>query len=258
MPLIEPIKNGQVIGQKSVDNVENKNNTTEKSAANKMEDTKQMFMKLLVAEMKYQNPLEPTDNTEYIKEMANFSQVEALQNVSSDMTSIHADSLVGKYANVSAEDGTVLTGRVESSTVRDGVTYLSVEGKEYKLSEIKGVQDEDYYEANLAAQTISDMLTQLPDLNYLTKNDSEKVVAVKNLYDSMNSYQRSFIPQDTVTKLNAYVARIVALNAAEKETEKTKTENSGQEVSATDSTNTTGDSSTSNENAGDSSQQTTV
>ncbi|MCR4732518.1 MAG: hypothetical protein K5819_04815 [Lachnospiraceae bacterium] len=219
MPLIEPIKNGEVTGAKSVDNVENKNKSSEKTAANKMEDTKQMFLKLLVAEMKYQNPLEPTDNTEYVKEMANLSQVEALQNVSSDMTSIHADSLVGKYANVSTEDGEVFTGRVESSTVRDGVTYLTVEGKEYKLSEIKGVQDADYYEANLAAQTIDNMLKQLPELNYLTKKDTDSVAAIKNLYDSMNSYQRGFLSKETVTTLNAYVNRIVELNNADKKTE---------------------------------------
>jgi flagellar basal-body rod modification protein FlgD len=214
MSLVENIKDGNVVGPKSLDNLKNKDRGTEKTAANRMEDTKQMFMQLLVAEMKYQNPLEPTDNTEYIKEMANFSQVEALQNVATDMNSIHADSLVGKYANVAAEDGTVLTGRVESSTIRDGVTYLMVEGKEYKLSEIKGVQDEDYYEANLAAQTITEMLKSLPKLNELTKADSDKVVSIKNLYDSMNVYQRGFIPQEVSSTINAYVARIVELNAA--------------------------------------------
>ena len=39
-----------------------------------------LFLQLLVAEMKYQDPLEPTTNTEYVSELASFTQVEATQN----------------------------------------------------------------------------------------------------------------------------------------------------------------------------------
>ena len=37
---------------------------------------KDAFLQLLVAQMKYQDPLEPTSNTEYISQYATFSQVE--------------------------------------------------------------------------------------------------------------------------------------------------------------------------------------
>ena len=33
------------------------------------------FLQLLVAQMQYQDPLEPTDNTQYIAQMATFTQV---------------------------------------------------------------------------------------------------------------------------------------------------------------------------------------
>ena len=54
-----------------------------------------MFLKLLVAEMQYQDPLEPTSNTEYVSELASFSQIEAVQSVQSQMSTIEANSLVG-------------------------------------------------------------------------------------------------------------------------------------------------------------------
>ncbi|MBQ4282517.1 MAG: flagellar hook capping protein, partial [Lachnospira sp.] len=35
------------------------------------------FLQLLVTQMQYQDPLQPTDNTQYIAQMATFTQVEA-------------------------------------------------------------------------------------------------------------------------------------------------------------------------------------
>ncbi|MBQ9567754.1 MAG: hypothetical protein IJR31_06740, partial [Lachnospiraceae bacterium] len=41
---------------------------------------KQAFLKLLVAQMKYQDPMQPTDNTEYVSQLAQFSSLEAMNN----------------------------------------------------------------------------------------------------------------------------------------------------------------------------------
>ena len=38
------------------------------------------FLQLLCAEMQYQDPLEPTSNTDYVAQMATFSQLEATMN----------------------------------------------------------------------------------------------------------------------------------------------------------------------------------
>ena len=48
---------------------------------------KDQFMQLLVAQMKYQDPLEPTSNTEYIQQYATFSELEQMQNMSQNMLS---------------------------------------------------------------------------------------------------------------------------------------------------------------------------
>ena len=55
---------------------------------------KDQFMQLLVAQMKYQDPLEPTSNTEYIQQYATFSELEQMQNMGNDRNT----DRTGKYA----------------------------------------------------------------------------------------------------------------------------------------------------------------
>ena len=48
---------------------------------NKAEEQKSQFLKLLVAQLKGQNPLDPKDGTEFISQLAQFSSVEELINI---------------------------------------------------------------------------------------------------------------------------------------------------------------------------------
>ena len=69
------IKNGEVINAKS--------ESTQKTTPNGYD--KDAFMQILVAQMKYQDPMEPTSNTEYINQYATFTQVEQLSNMANSM-----------------------------------------------------------------------------------------------------------------------------------------------------------------------------
>ena len=93
MAIIAPVDNGKVVDD----------NTKSKNTNNNSSD-KEMFLKLLVAEMQYQDPLEPTSNTDYVKELASFSQIEAVQAVQDQMTTLKANSLVGKYVILNTQD----------------------------------------------------------------------------------------------------------------------------------------------------------
>ena len=57
---------------------------------------KEEFLQLLVTQMKYQDPLEPTDNTEYVSQLAQFSELEQMQNLNSTTSNTSAFTLVGK------------------------------------------------------------------------------------------------------------------------------------------------------------------
>jgi flagellar basal-body rod modification protein FlgD len=72
----------------------------------------QSFLKLLVAEMKNQDPTQPMDSTQYIAQLASFSQVEQSIQVNSKLDSLlqlsqlsQAGSIIGK--TVTSEDETV-------------------------------------------------------------------------------------------------------------------------------------------------------
>ena len=55
--------------------------STELKAGSKAEDQKSQFLKLLVAQLKGQNPLDPKDGTEFVAQLAQFSSLEELVNI---------------------------------------------------------------------------------------------------------------------------------------------------------------------------------
>lgn len=123
-------------------------NSTSTATSNTSLD-KDAFLQLLVAQMKYQDPLEPADNTEYIAQLATFSQVEELQNVANSMTQSQANELMGKTVVVKTETAsgteTYIGGEVERVVVQDGTIYLGVNGSLYDIEDLDSVVDEDFY-----------------------------------------------------------------------------------------------------------------
>jgi flagellar basal-body rod modification protein FlgD len=61
------------------------------------------FLKLLVTQLRYQNPLEPMDNKEYIAQMAQFSSLEQMQNLNMQLANLSAISTIGKTAKAVVE-----------------------------------------------------------------------------------------------------------------------------------------------------------
>ena len=103
------------------------------------------FFTLLMAEMSNQDPLEPTSNTEFLAQLANFT---ALQNSSNTLyynTVSYAASLAGKTVTVATAkaDGKgldIATGVVTGVDISDGTNIeITVNGKRYLLSNIMNV-----------------------------------------------------------------------------------------------------------------------
>lgn len=116
---------------------------------------KDAFLQLLVAQMQNQDPLKPTDNTQMVTELAQFTTIEELQNLSSSMDNSNAFTLVGK--NVIIEEGkstdatttNKIGGFVEYVQVVDGKAKLSIGGKLYDYEDLDTVLDDDYLEGIL-------------------------------------------------------------------------------------------------------------
>ena len=90
MSVVAQVVDGKIVETSSQESLKN-----EKASKGSTMD-KEAFLQLLVAQMKYQDPLEPTSNTETVSQYAQFAQVESIQNMSSTMELQRASSLVGQ------------------------------------------------------------------------------------------------------------------------------------------------------------------
>ncbi|WP_428832853.1 flagellar hook assembly protein FlgD [Pseudaminobacter soli (ex Li et al. 2025)] len=95
----------------------------------------QSFLRLLVAEMKNQDPTKPMDSTQYVAQLASFSQVEQSVQINSKLNDLltsqtlsQADALIGR--TITSADGTV-TGEVASVKLySDGIIATLKDGSQ--------------------------------------------------------------------------------------------------------------------------------
>ncbi|MBO5451147.1 MAG: flagellar hook capping protein [Lachnospiraceae bacterium] len=173
------------------------------------------FLQLLVAQMKYQDPLEPTSNTEYISQYATFSELEQMQNMSSTMELSRASDLVGKTVVVETTDATGKTssdmGVVDYISYENNKALVWVNGQSWLLDDVKEVADPAYIEAYSMAVTLNTALNKLPNINALTVQDKDAVDSISQMYEGMDEYQQSFVAQESVEKIKNYVQKMQEL-----------------------------------------------
>jgi len=111
---------------------------------------KDAFLKLLVAQMKYQDPLEPNKDNQFIGQMAQFSALEQSQNSNKLIKINSANNMVNKLvkADYKAEDAVEkkeIIGLVEKVMVKDDDVYLTIDvtGTKFdvKLDDVKEVTE---------------------------------------------------------------------------------------------------------------------
>ena len=106
------------------------------------------FLKLMVAEMQNQDPLEPTDNSKYMAQLATFTQVEATTQMNEDQVKQTASNLVGKYVimKTSTNNDGFVGGKVDYWEEISDVLYLGIGDKLYDIKDLDTVMDDDYYD----------------------------------------------------------------------------------------------------------------
>ncbi len=119
--------------------------TSSTKATGSSELGKDEFLKLLVTQMKYQDPLSPMDNTEYVSQLAQFSTLEYMGNISTGISNMEALNMTGKYVTATTTDssGTVsqISGVVDSVKLKNGNAVLIVGGTEVSLEAVTDVMD---------------------------------------------------------------------------------------------------------------------
>ena len=217
MALVAPIEDGKVVETASQSSLKN----TSKSSNDSMD--KDAFLQLLVAQMKYQDPLEPTSNTEYISQYAQFSQVEQMQNMAASMDLQRASSLVGQEVYVktttSAGDTKYIQGKVDYVVYENGKAYLSINEQLYSIEDLDTVADADYLSAYNKATDFVNKLNKLPNINGIDLTDADTIDELEETYNSMSDYEKSFIASDVVKALNEYIDKLKEVRQAAEEEE---------------------------------------
>ena len=96
---------------------------------------KDAFLKLLVAQLQHQDPMNPMNDSEFMGQMASFSTLEQVTNMASanekiagSLTSSNAIGLIGRTVTYVDGSDQIHTGTVEKVTTTDGKPSLTVAG----------------------------------------------------------------------------------------------------------------------------------
>ncbi len=204
--LVAPVEDGKIVETNSQSSLANSKKTDKNSAYSK--DT---FLKLLVAEVQNQDPLEPTSNTEWISQYATFSELEAMQSMSASYDLSRASALVGKTVvlQTTNEDGksSTIQGKVDFVTYEGGKAYLSVNGSPYSLDDLYNVVDTDYLNAFDKVYDWTVALNKLPSKERLVYGDVKDVENLYKQYEEMSEYEKTFVAKENADKITEYHER---------------------------------------------------
>ncbi|MBS3898530.1 MAG: flagellar hook capping protein [Dethiobacter sp.] len=116
---------------------------------------KDVFLKLLVTQLRYQDPLKPQDNSAFVAQMAQFTSLEQLQNVNATLTELvtmqskdandfigNAPAYLGLNVTVASEDGKPVTGTVSAVEYEQGKPMLVIDGIRHGLEKLLSVRAE--------------------------------------------------------------------------------------------------------------------
>lgn len=105
------------------------------------------FLKLLITQLTHQDPLKPQTDTEFVAQMAQFTNLEQTKQMQSDMAALRVQQgigqgvgLIGQEVVVQAGDSPSVTGRVTGVEVKGGEAHIKVGGQIYSLANVLSVR----------------------------------------------------------------------------------------------------------------------
>jgi len=89
---------------------------------------KDAFIKLLITELRYQDPTKPLRDKEFIAQLAQFSALQEMNNISVSLDRMTAMQLFGKDVRLKLNTGKEVGGRVISIFMDKGKVFLRMNG----------------------------------------------------------------------------------------------------------------------------------
>jgi len=109
---------------------------------------KEDFLNLLVTQLKHQDPLNPIEDKEFIAQMAQFSSLEQMFNLNSNISSMKAFNLIGKKATAEIVDDATgvlktITGEVEKVKLNGSKSYIIINDIDIPVDKITDIETEE-------------------------------------------------------------------------------------------------------------------
>lgn len=144
---------------------------------------KDAFLKLLLTELRYQDPMEPVKDKEFMAQMASFSSLEQMTNLNTSFGKLSSNitnnllpnlmlqqssAMIGKevsYEDPAQTDSVeilpLLTGIVESVVIKEGIPYYVIGEQEITMSKVAKIGDQSTSVDQQLLLAILDRLDQL-------------------------------------------------------------------------------------------------
>jgi len=108
------------------------------------------FLNLLVTQLRYQDPMKPTEDKEFIGQMAQFSSLEQMKNMNTSFSASKAFNLIGRNIVASIKDSSsaeikTVEGKVTSVKISSDAAYVIVDGEEVPVEQITEVNEATKY-----------------------------------------------------------------------------------------------------------------
>jgi len=104
------------------------------------------FLKLLVAQLSAQDPLNPQKDTEFIAQMAQFSSLEQARAMEADMSGLRSDqqllqpsNMIGRTVSLQDSSGAIINGVVSGLNLQTGTPQIMVNGNPYAMNQLISV-----------------------------------------------------------------------------------------------------------------------
>ena len=113
---------------------------------------KDVFLQLMVTQMRHQDPLAPQDSGDMMAQLAQFTALEQMQNLNASMNKllsmqgVHQLSLLGKEVTARAADGEEVSGIVTALRFQEDMPLMLIKDRLFPLEQLfeikSGVKDE--------------------------------------------------------------------------------------------------------------------
>jgi flagellar basal-body rod modification protein FlgD len=97
------------------------------------------FLKLLVSQIQYQDPMNPKSDTDMAAQMAQFTSLQQASESSSSLAMLQASSLIGDAVTVKTTDNKIDAGVVSGVVMNNGKPQITVNGTTYNLTQVLAV-----------------------------------------------------------------------------------------------------------------------